>query len=172
MYKIGCGIAVFMLLLSSCTGLNDSYKDYTIAHTKYKTEDTIRITNQSKSIQEAAQGIGTTDTEKTLIGIISMMSIADLKPEQLQIEAPTTAYDVASDVVGILPGAITTLGVVRAIDKLAEGMGDEDYNIEQGDIIIDKSEVHSKAIGDSANVYSELMEVTEDVLYRKSLRGT
>jgi len=110
-------IIASMFLLSSCAGLNDSYKDYSTAHVAHKESDDDRIIWQADTISETATGIRTeTKLEAALVGIIAMITIGQLESAPFTLTAPTTAYDVGIALVNQTPFftmGLTAYGIAK-----------------------------------------------------------
>ncbi len=154
MWKI---LIVFFLLfvLSGCAGesfFND-YETYTKAHSDHSNAEAQRITSQSNAIRDTIKSAWSTDeTRNILLAVIGTMSIERLKHVPLNINKPTTGFDVLNTFTSHIPFMATTLGMYKLGEAGIEAAGNVNF---QGDATLTNSlnrpEVHTTGSGNTTN---------------------
>ncbi len=133
------GIAA-TILFSGCGLLNgpSDYINYSTAMSTHSTAESTRIKVQSQAIVTSLlTAKPKTDTERTLLAVIGMMEIRQLKPIPLNIIKPTTGYDVLDHNIAPIFGTVLTgaLGYwsYDAIKALGNHPGNI-FNMKKGDL--------------------------------------
>ena len=125
MWAISAFVAV--ITFSGCALINgeSDYKYYPEALTAHSDAETRRITAQSQAIVSSLlTARPKTDTERSLLAVISMLEIARLTPTTLNILKPTTGYDVLDhNLAPMFDTALTaalgywSYGAIKALDR-------------------------------------------------------
>ena len=156
MYFIPVLLALSVLIfLGGCTGLQfNDYEKYTEALSDHSTAESERIMEQSQSIADIASGTETdTKMEGVLLSVIAMQQISLLNPIGLDIEKPTTGYDVLRAGVNHIPFVSSTIGMYKLGEAGIKAAGD--IAIGEGSTITDSlndTEVHSTGENTTATV--------------------
>ena len=143
-----------VVLLSGCAGIEfNDYEKYTEALGDHSTAESDRIMEQSQSIAEVAENTETeTKIESVLLSVIAMQQIASLKPVKLDIEKPTTGYDVLDTVAGHIPFVTSTVGMYKLGEAGIKAAGDivvgDNANLNDS---LNDTEVHATGDGNSSS---------------------
>ena len=131
---------VATILFSGCALINgeSDYKYYPEALTAHSDAETRRIAAQSQAIVSSLlTARPKTDTERSLLAVISMLEIARLKPTTLNILKPTTGYDVLDhNLTPMFDTALTaalgywSYGAIKALGVLPGNV----FNLDKGDL--------------------------------------
>lgn len=159
-----------VVLLSGCAGIEfNDYEKYTEALGDHSTAESDRIMEQSQSIADVAENTKTdTKMESVLLSVIAMQHISSLEPVKLDIQKPTTGYDVLDTVAGHIPFVTSTVGMYKLGEAGIKAAG----NITLGDNAnlndsLNDTEVHATGDGNTSSASqvsdksSEPIEVTD-----------
>ncbi|PID76819.1 MAG: hypothetical protein CSB24_04635 [Deltaproteobacteria bacterium] len=144
------------LTVPGCGGRNtffNDYEKYTEAVSEHSRSEARRIAAQSSSIAAAAlTAEAGTEMEQALLSVIAMMQIASLEPARLDLQKPTTGFDVLQQTAGYIPFVSQTLGMYKLGQAGIKAAGN--ITIGEGvrmDDSLNDIEVHATGEGNAAS---------------------
>lgn len=144
-----------LILLSGCAGNNffNDYEKYAKAKSDHSSAEAKRIGDQAKAIVDTAASSKTGNKETDLLlAVLAMIQIERLEYVPLNIERPTTGFDVLKSGVSHIPFMSTTLGMYELGAAGINAAGNVTFG---GDANLSNSfnrpEVHTTGSGNTTN---------------------
>ncbi len=157
-------VLVLGMGLSGCAEImgESDYIPYTEALGTHSTAEGNRISTQSQAIANVMLTAKTdTKTEGALLAVIAMMQIQSLHPVALNIQKPTTGYDVLNRHLGSIistgVSAATSYFAWDTVSDIVKGSGNVFYGDVSADGSFNTSEIHS-----TGSEYSDITTADTD----------